>query len=415
MVAEKAEEWGEEVWIASLDLEKAFDKVLHGSVFACLMEAHVQRDIIHVLWALYGKQTAYVQLNGKLRSRVFLLLRGVRQGDPLSPLLFNNVTRHIYADLRASWAQRGLGTSVCSNQLLKTTHAMFADDTVLLASNKRALAAMIKDVRAALSKHGLNLNTDKCLVQTNSSTASVSDVVVGDERIPMVSAYIGFKVLGTMFTLMNRTSAEIRARINAAWGKFHQLWPLLGKRDGNLEKRLRLFDTTVSQSLLWCCESWCITQKEKNLLSTTQNRMLRRIAGPNRRPHEMWVDWIKRSTRVAKALAKDAKVRFWVDAHLRAKYNWAGHVARMEEGRLAKRGSEWRDSVWWLAEQALPASLRYHRHGRTRWFRWEDEFKRFASHCGWTAWQDVARRRDNAGKPLEWSFKCVEFIKFALK
>ena len=27
MVAEKADEWGEEVWAASLDLEKAFDKV----------------------------------------------------------------------------------------------------------------------------------------------------------------------------------------------------------------------------------------------------------------------------------------------------------------------------------------------------------------------------------------------------
>ena len=27
MIAEKAEEWGEEVWAASLDLEKAFDKV----------------------------------------------------------------------------------------------------------------------------------------------------------------------------------------------------------------------------------------------------------------------------------------------------------------------------------------------------------------------------------------------------
>ena len=31
LVAEKAEEWGEEIWAASLDLEKAFDKVYHGS------------------------------------------------------------------------------------------------------------------------------------------------------------------------------------------------------------------------------------------------------------------------------------------------------------------------------------------------------------------------------------------------
>ncbi len=32
MMAEKSDEWGEEVWAASLDLEKAFDKVYHSSV-----------------------------------------------------------------------------------------------------------------------------------------------------------------------------------------------------------------------------------------------------------------------------------------------------------------------------------------------------------------------------------------------
>ena len=36
MVSEKSHEWGLEVWAASLDLEKAFDKVSHESVFYSL-------------------------------------------------------------------------------------------------------------------------------------------------------------------------------------------------------------------------------------------------------------------------------------------------------------------------------------------------------------------------------------------
>ena len=40
---------------------------------------------------------------------------------------------------------------------------------------------------------------------------------------------------------------EVKAQIAAAWGKFHALWPVLGKRDGDLRNRLRLFDARVSQ------------------------------------------------------------------------------------------------------------------------------------------------------------------------
>ena len=49
MVAEKAEEWGEEVWAASLDLEKAFDKVFHTSVLNSLNDAYIEPDIVRFL------------------------------------------------------------------------------------------------------------------------------------------------------------------------------------------------------------------------------------------------------------------------------------------------------------------------------------------------------------------------------
>ena len=252
------------------------------------------------------------------------------------------------------------------------------------------------------------------VVQTDCPNADIVDFMLDGDRIPMVAASEGFKILGTMFTLVGRTSVEVAARLRAAWGKFHQLWPLLGKRDGNLHKRLKLFDASVTQTLLWCNESWVLTQREKQALTSTQNQMLRRIAGPRRRPDELWVDWVKRSTRSARAQAKVARVRFWVDAHLRSKYCWAGHVTRMAPARLAKRGTEWRDSVWWQQEvQTVPNHLRLHRHGRTHWFRWEDDCKRFASDCGWPSWQEVAKRRGPDGKPSEWLRHCDAFIEFS--
>ena len=117
-----------------------------------------------------------------------------------------------------------------------------------LAANRAQLISMIRDVRAALAEHGLNLHMDKFIVQTNRPGARVSTINIDRQSVVMVDASVGFKVLGTQFTLLGRCSAEIRSRISAAWGKFHSLWRLLGKRGGNLNKRLRLFDRCVTQT-----------------------------------------------------------------------------------------------------------------------------------------------------------------------
>ena len=110
---------------------------------------------------------------------------------------------------------------------------MFADDVTLFAANRQQLLSMIRDVRDELAKHGLNLNMDKCQVQTNRPNAPIVPIKLDGADIPMVPSEVGFKLLGTQFTLIGRCSAELRLRISAAWGKFHALWPLLGKRDGN--------------------------------------------------------------------------------------------------------------------------------------------------------------------------------------
>lgn len=415
MIAEKADEWGEEIWSASLDLEKAFDKIFHASVLAALFEAGVDSSTVHFLKNLYAQQSAYVCLHSSSKSRLFQILRGVRQGDPMSPALFNNVTRRIFGDLKAKWASQGLGTMICGSGTGQSTHAMFADDTTLFASSKKDLVTMIKDVRQALALHGLNLNVDKCLVQTNGAGTIPKHIEIDGQTIPIVSASEGFKVLGTQFTLRGRCSAELKCRMAAAWGKFHALWPLLGKRDGNLDRRLRLFDTCVTQTALWCSESWLLTQSEKRMLQTTQHAMLRRIAGPGRMPDETWVDWIKRSTRKSIAAAKSVGIRMWLDAHLKSKWCWAGHVIRMAPGRLACRAVEWRDSRWQAIEYQLPEYLRIRRPGRKRWFRWEDDLVRYAAHKGWDSWQSAAQQRDSKAQASLWHSNCEEFCKQARK
>ena len=404
IISEKSVEWKETTWVASLDLEKAFDKLLHSAVFEGLQRAGVDGSTIQAVRNLYSEQHAYVQLEPNLRSRCFSILRGVRQGDPMSPLLFTNTVRCAMEPLKESWERRKLGTvigSIAGNH--RISFMMFADDTTLIAKSEHALKIMIQELREALGRIGLSLNPEKCAVQSSSSRNRKKSIDIDGVSYNIVNNSVGFKVLGTLVTLNGNSDAEFAARIAAGWAKFHHLLPLFKKRDANLRKRLRLFDTTVSKTVLWGCESWALTAKQKKFLRTTRRLMLRRFAAPRRGQDEDYVSWIKRATRRVEQLSDSAAITCWQSQYLRAKWVWAGRVATMDGSRIAARTTFWRDSEW-CVEQGQNRTAWRARPGNRR--RWEDDLRRFAVWKGWSCWKRFAATAD-------WSESIESFVEWA--
>lgn len=83
-ISGKVLEWNIPLWMASLDLKKAFDRIEHGALFTALQSQGVGHSYQTWLVALYSQQSGSV--NG---STPFVINRGVKQGDVISPLLFN--------------------------------------------------------------------------------------------------------------------------------------------------------------------------------------------------------------------------------------------------------------------------------------------------------------------------------------
>ena len=152
-------------------------------------------------------------------------------------------------------------------------------------------------------------------------------------------------------------SFEVRARIAASWGKFHQMKHLLCRRRSPLEKRLRLFDARLGQTVLCCPESWLISD-EKHLLNSAQNCMQRRSASLHRAPVEEWLAWIRAATHIALEEARKARIRLWLGSHLRSKWTWAGHVQSVD--RRSRKATVWWDSEWWREELMFPKHSRTH-------------------------------------------------------
>ena len=118
-----------ELWMAFVDLEKAFDMVRQEVVWWALRCLGVDEDewIVSVIKAMYEDATMTVRVNGR-ESKAFSVRVGVQQGSVLSPLLFIIVLEALSREFR-----EGLWSCMSYMELL------YADDLVLVAETEELL------------------------------------------------------------------------------------------------------------------------------------------------------------------------------------------------------------------------------------------------------------------------------------
>ena len=91
----------------SIDVEKAFDKILHPFMIKTLQKAGIEGTFLNITKAIYDKPTANIILNGE-KLKAFPLKSGIRQGCPISLLLFNIVLEVLATAIRAEKEIKGI-------------------------------------------------------------------------------------------------------------------------------------------------------------------------------------------------------------------------------------------------------------------------------------------------------------------
>ena len=79
-----------DLWMAFVDLEKAFDRMTREVVWWALRKVDVEEWFIKVIQSMYVRVTTAVRMKGA-ESKEFEMKAGVHQGFVLSPLLFTIV------------------------------------------------------------------------------------------------------------------------------------------------------------------------------------------------------------------------------------------------------------------------------------------------------------------------------------
>ena len=85
--------------IFSIDAEKAFDKIQHPFMIKSLQKMGTEGTYLNIVKVIYDKPTANIILNNE-KLKAFSLRSGIRQGCPLSPILFNIVLEVLATEIR---------------------------------------------------------------------------------------------------------------------------------------------------------------------------------------------------------------------------------------------------------------------------------------------------------------------------
>jgi hypothetical protein len=145
--------------VVALDQEKAYDKISHKYLWNKLEKANFPQHFIGTMKSLYEHAYTSVTVSGEQSSR-YRVTRGVRQGDPISCLLFNLAIEPLAQMIRAS----DLQGFPCPDREDRIIAALFADDTTVCLSEEDNFAGLDNILEVWCKASGAKFNKGKTQV-----------------------------------------------------------------------------------------------------------------------------------------------------------------------------------------------------------------------------------------------------------
>ena len=180
-----------------LDLRAAFDMVDHNRLNQLLVQRGCPKQIVHVISSLMFDVWSRVLINGGV-SPPFQRTRGVFQGSPLSPPLFN-----IFID--------GLLVRLNADVTEIPNCLFYADDGVILVRDLSEAQRLLDVAEEWTEEAGLTFNVRKCAVITPLN----SQLLLQGDPIPAVECYtyLGFPITQAGIDFVKHLNIRIGAAI----------------------------------------------------------------------------------------------------------------------------------------------------------------------------------------------------------
>ena len=191
-----------EAYITQIDFEKAFDSVEWEFLFDTLKTLNFGENFIRWIKTLYTNITACAGNNGNF-SEYFTLSRSIRQGCPISALLFLLVVEILANKIRNDPTIKGIEIN---DEIFKL--AMMADDITLMNKDTQSIINSIRIFNNFAKCSGLKLNLNKTEIIPIGSQKG-KDLLLPLHLRNIKVKHGPFKALGVWFTLNSQESLDL--------------------------------------------------------------------------------------------------------------------------------------------------------------------------------------------------------------
>ena len=271
---------GKKLYTCFVDFKKAFDSVWHAALFRKLENKGINGNFLEIIKSIYDLTECAVKINGKA-TKYFRYEKGVQQGNPLSPLLFNLFINDIFTAVKND-------SAITLDGIKNINALMYADDLIIMATSPEELQKSLDGLSSYCSKWKLDVNIKKtkCLTFSKGTKCKQYQFEINHKAIENVKEY---KYLGININSKNCSFGPSLVNLSSkATRALYAITSKLPIKNSPVRTLLKLFDFCVAPILTYGSEIWAAyfdydsKSWDQSPIEKCHTQFLKRVLGVNR-------------------------------------------------------------------------------------------------------------------------------------
>ncbi len=237
------------IFACFVDFRKAFDTVWREGMFLKLQRLGIHGHFYELIRNMYSNTQSSVKL-AHGRTQMFDICNGIKQGDCLSPTLFN-----IFID-DVGEALQSVGFDALTLNETRVDCLLYADDLVILSKSPLGLQAALGKLGTFCHTWKLEVNTKKTKIVVFRPSKKLDDVTFtfGKHNIEVVEEIV---YLGISWSYSGDFKVAIKKlKIKAMRAYFKVISSLKSQSILTFKLQSKLFDSIVKPIMLYGSQVW---------------------------------------------------------------------------------------------------------------------------------------------------------------